>query len=201
MEENISLNQQNKNISLDFDIIWSKINDENRLVDFDMTDTSYYKEWASDDVKNEVILAYVSMHDSVKKMAVYLRDLLVEKKINVAFFNLTVADIGQLAMKLVDAATLVLGAPTVLAGIHPMGAYAVYLANALRPKTKFISLISSYGWGEKAGEVVKGMLTNFKAELLTPVISKGLPKENDFKELERLASDIARKHKEIGLLK
>ncbi len=34
------MNQQNKNISLDFDIIWSKINDENRLVDFDMTDTS-----------------------------------------------------------------------------------------------------------------------------------------------------------------
>jgi len=160
-----------------------------------------YHEWSSENVKNEVILAYVSMHDSVKKMAAYLKDALIERGINVAFYNLTAADIGQLAMKLVDAASLVLGAPTVLAGIHPAAAYTAYLVNALRPKTKFISLVSSYGWGERASEAVKGMLTNFKGEMLAPVISKGHPKENEFRELDRLADDIAKKHREIGVLK
>jgi len=45
------------------------------------------------------------------------------------------------------------------------------------------------------------MLGNFKAELLTPVISKGHPKESDFKELDRLADEVAARHKGIGVLK
>ncbi|MCX8093464.1 MAG: FprA family A-type flavoprotein [Candidatus Goldbacteria bacterium] len=159
-----------------------------------------YADWASDNVKNEAIIAFVSMHDSTRKMAEYLREALVERGIDVHYFNLTVTDIGELAMTLIDAATLILGAPTVLAGMHPVGAYAAYLANALRPKTKFASLITSYGWGEKASEVLKSFFTNFKGEILPPVIAKGYPKENDFKELDRLADDILKKHKEIKLI-
>ncbi|HPD19583.1 MAG TPA: FprA family A-type flavoprotein, partial [Candidatus Goldiibacteriota bacterium] len=159
-----------------------------------------YADWSSDNLKNEAIIAFVSMHGSTRKMADYLSEALVERGINVHYFNLTATDVGELAMRLVDAATLILGAPTVLAGIHPVGAYAAYLANALRPKTKFISFITSYGWGEKAGEVVKSMLTNFKGEILPPVIAKGYPLENDIKELDRLADDILRKHKELKLI-
>jgi len=40
LDENILLKPQNKNIFLDLNIFWSKISDENRLVGFDMTDTS-----------------------------------------------------------------------------------------------------------------------------------------------------------------
>lgn len=160
-----------------------------------------YAEWASDNVKNEIIIAFVSMHDSTKKMAEYLKECLIERGIVVHYFNLTKTDIGEFAMDLLDAATLIIGAPTVLAGIHPVGAFSVYLANALRPKTKFVSLISSFGWGEKASEVIKNMLTNFKGEIIKPVVVKGLPRENDFKELERLADEIVEKHKTLGLLK
>ncbi len=160
-----------------------------------------YKDWSSESVKNEVVLAYISMHDSTKKMAEYLREALIDRGIDVHFFNLSGADLGEIAMQLVDAATLVLGAPTVLAGLHPVGMNIAYIANALRPKTKFVSLITSFSWGEKAAEAVKATLTNFKAELLTPVISKGYPKEAEFKELDRLADEIAAKHKEIGVLK
>jgi len=39
LEEKNSLKPQNKNIFLDLNIFWSKINDENRPVGFDMTDT------------------------------------------------------------------------------------------------------------------------------------------------------------------
>lgn len=159
-----------------------------------------YADWASDAVQNEAVIAYVSMHDSTGKMAGYLREALIARGVQVHFYNLTYTDPGTLAIALVDAATLVLGAPTVLAGMHPLAANAAYLANALRPKTKFISLISSYGWVEKASDAVKGMLTNFRAELLAPVLSKGYPKAAEFKELDRLAEEIAGKHKSIGVL-
>ncbi|MEI7542163.1 MAG: FprA family A-type flavoprotein [bacterium] len=160
-----------------------------------------YKQWATDEVKNEVILAYVSMHDSTKKMAEYLRDALEEKGITVNYFDIPVSDIGEIAMMMVDSATMIIGGSTVLAGLHPAAQNLLYIANALRPKTKFVSYITSYGWGEKAGEVIKANLGNFKAEVLMPVISKGLPKEAEFKELNRLANDIAAKHREIGVLK
>ncbi|MCX7956735.1 MAG: FprA family A-type flavoprotein, partial [Endomicrobia bacterium] len=120
---------------------------------------SAYEDWASENVKNEVIIAYVSMHGSTKKMAEFLREELIKRNINVYFFNLTYTDIGQLAMALVDAATLIIAAPTVLAGVHPQAMYVAYLANLLRVKTKFIGIITSYGWGEKAVDSLKNVLT------------------------------------------
>ena len=158
-----------------------------------------YREWVSDEVKNEVIIPYVSMHGSTKRMVDHFVDALMERGITVKPFNLTVTDIGELAMALVDSATVVIASPTVLAGPHPAAVYAAYLANALRPKTKFASVIGSYGWGGKMVEQITGMLTNLKVELLEPVLAKGHPKEEDFKSLDRLTDDILRKHKEHKL--
>jgi flavorubredoxin len=158
-----------------------------------------YKDWVSDNVKNEVVLPYISMHGSVRKMVEHFVDALIERGITVKQFNLTVADIGELAMALVDAATVVLGSPTVLVGAHPKVAYAAILANALRPKTKFVSIIGSYGWGGKMVEQLKGLIPNLKVELLTPVVAKGHPKDNDFVALEKLADEILVRHKGLGI--
>ena len=147
-----------------------------------------------------VALPFVSMHDSTRQMVDRLIDGLTARGVTVERFNLADADIGKLAMSLVDAATLVLGAPTVLVGPHPKAVYAAYLANALRPKTKFAAMIGSYGWATKAVETVTGMLTNLKVELLPPVIIKGAPRAADFEALDQLADAIAEKHRAAGLL-
>jgi len=150
-----------------------------------------YKEWVYAPPKNIVVLPYVSMHGSTKKMVEYLVTALVERGITVKQFNLTKTDIGKLAMALVDAATIVVGSPTVLVGPHPKVIYAVYLANALRPKLKFASIIGSYGWGGRTVEQIKGMLSNLKVELLEPVVIRGFPKEDD---------EIVNKHREHGIV-
>ncbi len=158
-----------------------------------------YKDWVSDKVKNEVVLPFISMHESTKKMVEYFVDALIERGITVKQFNLVSIDIGKLAIALVDAATIVLGSPTVLTGAHPQVAYAAILANALRPKTKFASIIGSYGWGGKMIEQITGLISNLKVELLEPVMVKGCPRDDDFAALERLADEILAKHKELGL--
>ena len=158
--------------------------------------TKAYQSWAFGEPRNIVVLPYVSMHDSTRSMVEYLVEALVQRGVTVRQFDLTVTDIGKLAMSLVDAATVVLGTPTVLAGAHPNVAYAAFLTNALRPDLKFASIIGSYGWGGKAVEQLLGMIPNLKVELLEPVISKGLPKEADFRALDSLADTIAQKHKE-----
>jgi len=158
-----------------------------------------YKEWASEAVKNEVVVAYVSMHGSTAKMVSHFAKALMDRGITVRQFELATVDIGKLAMALIDAATLVIGSPTVLVGPHPCAAYATFLANALRPKTKFASIIGSYGWGGKVVEQLTGMLTNLKAEILEPVLVKGEPRDSDFAAIEKLADEILAKHKEIGI--
>ncbi len=159
-----------------------------------------YNSWAFDKPKNIVVLPYISMHGSTRQMVEYLVGALAEKGVTVKQFDLAVTDIGKLAMALVDAATVVIGTPTVLAGPHPNVAYAAILANALRPNLKFVSIIGSYGWGGKAVEQLAAMIPNLKVEILEPVLSKGFPKEADFKALDSLADTIAKKHKAEGFV-
>ena len=156
-----------------------------------------YREWISDDVKDEVVLAYVSMHGSTKAMVDYLIDALMQRGVVVKPFNLSVSDIGELAMALVDAATVVIATPAVLGGAHPLAMYATYLVNALRPKTRFVSVIGSYGWGGRMVEQLRDTLKNLKVELLEPVLAKGYPAKEDFKLLDKLADNIRSKHDEL----
>lgn len=159
-----------------------------------------YKDWVSDDVKNEVVLAYVSMHGSTKIMVDYFVEALIDRGVEVKQFNLVHTDLGKLAIALVDAATVVIGTGTVLTGAHPKAAYACILVNALRPKTRFASVIGSYGWGGKMVEQVQGLLGHLKAEFIEPVIARGLPKDEEFKSLDKLADSVLAKHKEIGII-
>ncbi len=158
-----------------------------------------YKDWAGDDVKNEVVVAYVSMHQSTEKMVAHLVPALIERGISVKQINLTNIDVGKLAIALVDAATIVIGSGTVLTGAHPVAAQAAILANALRPKTRFATIIGSYGWGSRMVEQLKGMLSNLKADFIEPVVVRGCPRDEDFAALDDLAEEILTRHKEAGI--
>ncbi len=157
-----------------------------------------YKDWISDEVKNKVLIPFVSMHDSTKLMVERLVDKLIEKGIEVVPMNLVKTDMGMLAMELVDSATLVIATPYVLAGVHPLAVYAAYLINALRPKLKYISVVSSYGWGGMGIDQLKKILSNIKAEWIDPVLIKGLPRT--YEDIDNLAEKIYEKHKELGVL-
>jgi len=158
-----------------------------------------YREWVTAPPRNLVVVPYVSMHGSTAKMVEHLVSALAARNVTVMQFDLTGADIGKLAMSLVDAATIVIGTPTVLAGPHPGAAYAASLANALRPKALFASVIGSYGWGGKTVERIVDSVPNLKVELLSPVLCKGYPTEEDFAALDGLAESIAAKHAELNL--
>ena len=155
-----------------------------------------YRNWVSDKVENQVVIAYVSMHGSTEKMSHYLLEKIMEKGIAVKYFNLIETDLGQLAMSLVDSATLILGTPTVLTSPHPAALYASTLVNMLKPKLKFATVIGSYGWGGRTIEMIQNNLSNLKAEFLEPVLIKGHPKPDDYRLLDKLAETIATKHQE-----
>ena len=162
-----------------------------------------YHHWVDDAPENKVLIPYISMHGSTKVMVDHLVNALTARGVTACLFSLSagVVDIGKLAMDLMDAATVVIGTPTVLLGPHPNVVYGTYLVNVLKPKAKFLSVIGSYGWGTKAVDIIKSLLTNLgKAEILDPVLCKGLPREEDLKALDNLAETIYQKHKENGFV-
>ena len=159
-----------------------------------------YEEWTSDEVKNEAVVAYVSMHGSTEKMVLRLYDRLVESGIEVKMFNLTEADIGEYAIALVDAATLVGASPTVLGGLHPAAAFAALLTGELRPKVKLVGIMGSYGWGGLMVDQAKALLKGLKVEFLEPLLVKGLPRDEDYEKIDEFAERIVKKHREIGVL-
>jgi len=159
-----------------------------------------YRDWLSDEPKNEVVIPWVSMHGSTALMVERLTARLARKGIKVQPFNMTVSDIGKVAMSLVDAATLVVAAPTVHVGPHPAVASAAFLANALRPKVRFASIMGSFGWSSRMVEAIQGMIPNLKVEVLAPVIARGLPKQADLEAVDALGDAIVEKHRSIGLV-
>ncbi len=153
-----------------------------------------YRKWISGTQRNSVVLPFISMHGSTLKMVSYFAESLAERGVSVDPYDLTNADIGEIAVALVDAPTLVIGTPTMLGGPHPNVVSATYLVNMLKPRLKYLSVIGSYGWGGKTVETLVEMLAGLKAEVLSPVMCKGLPSGDDFKALDVLAEEISTRH-------
>lgn len=153
-----------------------------------------YRDWISDEVKNEVVIPYVSMHGSTARMIEFLTDELAARQIRVRLFDLAATDLGKLAIAMVDAATLIIGTPTVNVGPHPLVFAAANLANMLRPKLRYVSIVNSYGWSSKAVERLQEAIPDLKVEMLSPVICRGVPGTDAFTALARLAEEIKIRH-------
>jgi flavorubredoxin len=158
---------------------------------------SAYRDWALGGPKNLVAILYISMHGTTLKMVDHLVGELTEKAVPVQRFDVTTPELEKIAVALVDAATLVIGTPTVLGGPHPNILYAAYLANMLRPKAKFGAVLGPMLWGTKVVDRLAETIAGLKLELFDPVMCKGSPAAADYQALDALAAAIAAKHEEF----
>ena len=152
-----------------------------------------YDDWTNSPPKKDVVIPFISMHGSTEIMVLHLAGALTDRGVSVHLFDLSVTDIGELAKALVDTSTIILGTPTVLAGAHPTVMYAAILVNALRPTIKYASVIGSLGWAGKSAEDLVAAIPKLKAEIIDPVLCKGLPDKETFEKLDKLAETIADK--------
>ncbi len=156
-----------------------------------------YTKWTSEKFKKKVMIAYVSMWGSTEKMVLALRNALVNRGITVQVFDLPNTEIGHIAKELVDTPVVVVGAPTVLGGVHPVAAYATMLVRTLRAPTKYAAVLTSYGWSGGAVKALQGILEGTKIEVLGVVEVKGPPKKTEFDKVVELADKIDEKLKQL----
>ena len=159
-----------------------------------------YADWAADEGKNLVVLPYVSMYGSTEEMINYIQDKLNSKGIQTLKYDIVRGDLGDLAMALVDATSIVLGTSMVLAGSHPAAVNIAYLAGVLKPKAKCAALVGSYGWGGKLFDMIAQMLSGLKLDVIEPLQVKGKLKSDDYKKLDKIVEQIYEKHKLLGLV-
>ncbi len=152
-----------------------------------------YAKWDSERMEKKVMIVYVSMWGSTEKMVLALRDALVAKGIPVQLFDIPNTEIGHIAKELVDTPVVVVGAPTVLGGAHPVAAYATLLVKTLRAPTKYAAVLTSHGWSGGAIKQIQELLTGTKIEVLGAVDVKGPPKKEEFDKVLELADKIAQK--------
>ncbi len=155
-----------------------------------------YKKWANGETRQKAIIAYVTMWNSTEKMIKPITDTLASEGVEIALYNLALADIGDVAKDLVDSQAIVLGVPTVLGGAHPLAVYATYLVKALRPPLKYGVLLSSYGWGGAAIKHVQEILGPSKIEIVGAIEINGPPTENDIQHIVEIGKTLAKKIRE-----
>lgn len=158
-----------------------------------------YSDWTADEGKNLVVLPYVSMYGSTEEMIDYLVEKLSQKNIETKKFDIIRGDLGDFAMSLVDATTLVIGSSMVLAGPHPAAFNIAYLTGVLRPKTKFVTFVGSYGWGGNLVGKLQEQLAGLKLEIIEPLLVKGKPNKEDYEKLDNIVNEIYEKHKLLNL--
>jgi flavorubredoxin len=154
-----------------------------------------YRKWSNGETRQKAIIVYVTMWNSTEKMIQPITDVLASEGVEVVKYNLAVADIGDVAKDLVDSRAIVLGAPTVLGGAHPLAVYATYLVKALRPPLKYGVVLSSYGWGGGAIKHFQEVLGPSKMEVVGALEINGPPSESNVKQIEELGKALAAKIK------
>ena len=81
--------------------------------------------------------------------------------------------------------------------MKPSSSGTYRLVNALKPKVKYAAVFGSYGWGGQSVDVIKSNMKNLKVEFLEPLLIRGHPREEDYRKLDRLADEIAARHREL----
>ncbi|TGC09870.1 MBL fold hydrolase [Methanolobus halotolerans] len=154
-----------------------------------------YDLWTAGETKEKVIVIYVSMWSATENMVKALSEILLSEGIEVRIYNLANADLGDIAMDLVDSRGIVFGTPTVLGGMHPLAIYAANVFKILRPPTRYAIALSSYGWGGGAIKQLQTTLESTKVEILGAVEINGPAKEDNLSLIRELGAELAGKIK------
>jgi flavorubredoxin len=118
-----------------------------------------YQKWSTNTTEpSKALIVYDTMWGSTEKMAMALREGLLEAGAKVTVRNLKHRHISDIMTDVLTSRMVLLGSPTLNNGMLPtMGAFLTYL-KGLRPKNRIGFAFGSFGWGgQSVGEMEEVM--------------------------------------------
>lgn len=152
-----------------------------------------YRRWTAGETKEKAIVVYVSMWGDTEAMVKTIVETLLSESVEVSLYELSNADVGEIAKDLVDSRAVILGTPTVLGGMHPLAVYAVHLVKALHPPLKYGAVLSSYGWGGGALRQALEILGPTKIEVVGTLKVNGPPSADDRQRIVEIGKQLSAK--------
>ena len=123
---------------------------------------SEYQKWSTNTTEpSKALIIYDTMWGSTEKMAMELRDGLLQTGAKVTVRSLKHRHISDIISDVLTSKMVILGCPTLNNGLLPsMGGFLTYI-KGLRPKNRIGYAFGSYGWGGQSvgemEEVMKGL--------------------------------------------
>ncbi len=157
---------------------------------------SLYKRWSSREFSQKIVLVYDTMWKSTEMMARYIEDGINSVGIKVEVMPLGSCDRSTVASEMLDAAALIVGAPTLNNNIYPSIADALTYLRGLKFKTPYGALFGSFGWSGEGNKQIKEYLDSMDIEILGEIKSKYVPDDDIRKACVELGKTVALKVKE-----
>jgi len=155
-----------------------------------------YELWARGPLRQKAVIVYVSMWNSTDALEKTIAKHISGEGVETVQHNLITADISHVMRDLVDASAIVIGAPTVLNGPHPLALTMTEIIRAIRPRTKLVALFGSYGWGGGAVKTMTERLQQSGFEVFETLQVRGPPKKEDLEKAAKLGRLVAERVKE-----
>jgi len=155
-----------------------------------------YEKWARGTLLQKAVVIYVTMWGATENLEKAIVESISAEGIETVPYNLLVADISHVMRDLVDASAIVIGAPTVLNGAHPLAIMATEIIRALKPRAKLAAVFGSYGWGRGAVKMITERLQQSGFEIIETQEVRGPPRKEDLEKAATLGKHVAQRIKE-----
>ena len=142
-----------------------------------------YLEWAKNEPKDRVIIAYNTMYGSTKKLAEYIGFGLEDAGVDYRIYNASSTDMNDLLTQIYQSKGVIFGASTInngpLVSLYPV----IKEMQGLKYLKKVGATFGSYGWSGESPKVLQGLLEDAKVEIIQDSIAiKYVPNSDELQK-------------------
>ncbi len=155
---------------------------------------SRYQEWARNERGPKVVMIVGSMWGNSHQMGQIVKQRLLERGLEVAYFDAASAESGQVLGEMLNAGGIVFGAPTYDASIYPKLEYYLMLFRSKKKTGYPVGVFTQNSWNVSVLPKMEAYLKDIKAEIIPPkVVGHGAPSEEVRRQLEEMADNLSRR--------
>ncbi|GJQ57344.1 MAG: MBL fold metallo-hydrolase [Candidatus Scalindua sp.] len=158
---------------------------------------SLYKKWSARRLDEKVVIIYDTMWESTEIMAKHIEDGARSSGVTVEMMPLYSFERSMVALEMLDASAVIVGAPTLNNNIFPSLADVLTYIKGLRFKTPYGAVFGSYGWSGEGNKLLREYLEAMGVEIVDEIKSKYVPDDKVKEECFVLGQAVANKVKEF----
>lgn len=150
-----------------------------------------YTRWCAAESERRVVIIYATMWGSTELMAKAIADGITQAGVRVNLYRLGADPVADIMAEVMLAKAILIGSPTLNAGIFPpVAAFLTYM-KGLRPKQKLWGAFGSYGWAQMAVNQIREQLDAMDGEPLGDAAVKFVPTQEELEQCRAWGRDVA----------